>query len=161
LADRQKTLIRLQRWSIGFIVTVLLCGCQAPLPDVLETFFTAVADRDIPLASNFLTPGLRQSVSNVPYACDAYLYRIERIRWQINNIYATPNGLACAAIVEVEWKGASTAKQDFLLLMDLKRMPPDKRWYISGMTVQQQHNVYKSLAEFIRYSDAYFAGLNQ
>jgi hypothetical protein len=128
-----------------------------PLQDVVETFLDAVAERDLRVAATFLTPELKQAVTNVPYARDAYLYRIEQITWQINNIYAEKDGLACAAVLSVTWKGTANPDLNVILFMDLKRMPPRNRWYITGITAQcqiQQKVLNSSLPDFIRQFDS-------
>ena len=133
---------------------MFLCGCQPPLQDVVETFLEAVAKRDIPTAANFLAPELKQAITNVPIARHEYLYKIKRITWQVNNIYAEQRGLACAAVVTITWKGSAAASQDILLLMDLKRLPPHNLWFISAITVQaqiQQRMIHEPLPDFIRH----------
>jgi hypothetical protein len=135
-----------------------------PVNDVLDTFFTAVADRDIRLAACFLSPELQQAVTNVPYARDAYLYRIHRITWDINNMYVSREGVVCAAITTIEWKGTEPVSQKVLLLLNLNKQQPENRWYISGITVQGQFQdqvISEPLPDFARRMNAFFAGLVQ
>lgn len=132
--------------------------------DVLDAFFTAVADRDVRLAACYLSPELQQAVTNVPYARDAYLYRINRITWDINNIYVSREGLVCAAVTTIEWKGTEPVSRQILLLVNMQKLPPGNRWYVSGITVQGQFQnqvINEPLPIFIRRMNAFFAGLVQ
>lgn len=135
---------RIRIWARQVIVSLLfsgaLCGCDIPARFVLESFFSDCARKNLKQAGAFISPELRSSLTNAPFALEAFVYGSE-FTWDVRDIIATCEGLVCLADVHVAWSWMFPKDMHALLVCSMRRNAENGRWYITAMDVKVQEFV--------------------
>ena len=114
-----------------FAVLISISGCQVKPDETINSFFEAVANKDLNKASTFCTKSFRDKFTNLPSAFKNYNYSIKSINWELKDLYVKPNGLIAKTYVSVkrDWPLPAIVKAIFTI--DLSK--ENGKWYISDV----------------------------
>ncbi len=75
------------------LVMCVLGACDVAPEEAVDGMLRAVARGDVRRAGQYVTPELRAALCNKPGCADVVRYRLRSLRWDVQNLYATTNGM--------------------------------------------------------------------
>jgi len=135
-----------------FSAIVLLCGCQVKPAETINSFFEAVADKNLNHAATFCTKSFRENFTDLPSALKNFNYSVKKINWDLQNIYVQTNGLLAKVYLSVEREWPMPGRLQALLAVDL--IKENGKWYISS--VQSTIPEYVEFTTEPQNTDSYF-----
>jgi len=115
----------------SFSAVVLICGCRVKPAETINSFFEAVADKNLNHAATFCTESFRENFTNIPSALRNFNYSIKNINWDMQDMYVQTNGLLAKIYVSVERDWPMPARLQALLAVSLVK--ENGVWYISSV----------------------------
>lgn len=115
----------------SFSAIVLFCGCQVKPTETINSFFEAVADKNLNKATTFCTKSFGENFTNMPSALKNYNYSVKKINWDMQDLYVRTNGLLANVYVSVEREWPMPNIVQAFLAVDL--IQKNGKWYISSI----------------------------
>jgi len=112
-------------------VIISLSGCQVKPADAVNSFFKAVADKDLNVAASFCTKTFSDKFTNLPSALKNYNYSMKKINWDLKNLYVKKNGMLAEVYLSIEREWPVPARLQAILAVDL--INQKGKWYISSI----------------------------
>jgi len=110
---------------------ILICGCQVKPDETINSFFEAVADKNLNHAATFCTESFRDNFTEIPSALKNFNYSIKNVNWDLQDMYVQTNGMLAKIYVSLEREWPMPARLQALLAVSLVK--EKGKWYISSV----------------------------